>query len=198
VIRSTRFAFTALAAAALCASALAVAPAQVHPQGDAANGKQIYLRDACFSPATAAPGKAASSGGRHRSLPGRRCRSTALENCCATRQATCRPIRKRCCRTRTSSISTPSSSRCRAHGRRKVFRVSIIETVAPAAALRRDGPRTRRRPIMRRWLRRRRERVDRIEAEVEALYPSAGLRAPRCCDPSSSVAKSAQPTNPCA
>jgi mono/diheme cytochrome c family protein len=49
VIRSTRFAFTALAAAALCASALAVAPAQVHPQGDAANGKQIYLRDACFT-----------------------------------------------------------------------------------------------------------------------------------------------------
>jgi mono/diheme cytochrome c family protein len=49
VIRSTRFAFTALAAAALCASALAVAPAQVRPQGDAANGKQIYLRDACFT-----------------------------------------------------------------------------------------------------------------------------------------------------
>ena len=49
MIRSTRFAFTALAAAALCASALAEAPAQVRPQGDAANGKQIYLRDACFT-----------------------------------------------------------------------------------------------------------------------------------------------------
>ena len=49
MIRSTRFAFTAFAAAALCASPLAVAPAQVGPQGDAANGKQIYLRDACFT-----------------------------------------------------------------------------------------------------------------------------------------------------
>ena len=26
-----------------------LAPAQVSPQGDAANGKQIYLRDACFT-----------------------------------------------------------------------------------------------------------------------------------------------------
>jgi mono/diheme cytochrome c family protein len=49
VIRSRRFAFTALATAALSATALAEAPAQVRPQGDAANGKQIYLRDACFT-----------------------------------------------------------------------------------------------------------------------------------------------------
>jgi mono/diheme cytochrome c family protein len=49
VIRSRRFAFTALATAVLSATALAEAPAQVRPQGDAANGKQIYLRDACFT-----------------------------------------------------------------------------------------------------------------------------------------------------
>jgi mono/diheme cytochrome c family protein len=49
VIRSRRFAFTALAMAVLSATALAVAPAQVSLQGDTANGKQIYLRDACFT-----------------------------------------------------------------------------------------------------------------------------------------------------
>jgi mono/diheme cytochrome c family protein len=49
VTRSRRFAFTALATAVLCAGALAVAPAQVGPQGDPANGKQIYLKDACFT-----------------------------------------------------------------------------------------------------------------------------------------------------
>src|SRR5271163_1646717 len=49
MIRSKRLAFTALASAFLSASTLAVAPAQVGPQGDAANGKQIYLRDACFT-----------------------------------------------------------------------------------------------------------------------------------------------------
>jgi mono/diheme cytochrome c family protein len=49
VIRSRRFALTALSAAALGVSALAVAPAQVSPQGDAAQGKQIYLKDACFT-----------------------------------------------------------------------------------------------------------------------------------------------------
>src|SRR5271167_1504551 len=49
MIRSKRLAFTALASAVLCVSALAVAPAQAGPQGDAANGKQIYLRDACFT-----------------------------------------------------------------------------------------------------------------------------------------------------
>jgi mono/diheme cytochrome c family protein len=49
MIRSRRFAFTALATAVLSATALAEAPAQVSPQGEAANGKQIYLRDACFT-----------------------------------------------------------------------------------------------------------------------------------------------------
>jgi mono/diheme cytochrome c family protein len=49
VIRPKGFAFIALPAAALCASALGVAPAQADPQGDAANGKEIYLRDACFT-----------------------------------------------------------------------------------------------------------------------------------------------------
>ena len=49
MIRSKRLALTALATAVLCASALAVAPAQVGRQGAAANGKQIYLRDACFT-----------------------------------------------------------------------------------------------------------------------------------------------------
>ena len=49
MIRSRRFAFAALATAVLSAAALAVAPAQVGPQGDAANGKQIYLKDACFT-----------------------------------------------------------------------------------------------------------------------------------------------------
>jgi mono/diheme cytochrome c family protein len=46
---SRRFAFTALATFVLCAGALAVAPAQDSPQGDAARGKQIYLKDACFT-----------------------------------------------------------------------------------------------------------------------------------------------------
>jgi mono/diheme cytochrome c family protein len=49
VIKSRRFAFIALVTAALSARALVVAAAQVGPQGDAANGKQIYLRDACFT-----------------------------------------------------------------------------------------------------------------------------------------------------
>jgi mono/diheme cytochrome c family protein len=49
VIGSRRFAFDALAAAALSVTALAVAPAQVSPQGDAAHGKEIYLMDACFT-----------------------------------------------------------------------------------------------------------------------------------------------------
>jgi mono/diheme cytochrome c family protein len=49
VIRFRRFAFTALAAAALSAAALTVAPAEVSPQGDAARGKQVYLRVACFT-----------------------------------------------------------------------------------------------------------------------------------------------------
>ena len=49
MIGSKRFAFAALAMAVLCASAPVVAADQVGPQGDAANGKQIYLRDACFT-----------------------------------------------------------------------------------------------------------------------------------------------------
>ena len=49
MISSKHLAFTALATAVLCASALAVARAHVGRQGDAANGKQIYLRDACFT-----------------------------------------------------------------------------------------------------------------------------------------------------
>jgi mono/diheme cytochrome c family protein len=49
MIRFKRVVFAALAMAVLCASGLAVAAAQVGPQGDAANGKQIYLRDACFT-----------------------------------------------------------------------------------------------------------------------------------------------------
>jgi mono/diheme cytochrome c family protein len=49
MIRSKRFAFIAFATAVLCASALAGASAQTGAQGDAANGKQIYLRDACFA-----------------------------------------------------------------------------------------------------------------------------------------------------
>jgi mono/diheme cytochrome c family protein len=49
VIKSRRFAFIALVTVALSARALVVAAAQVGRQGDAANGKQIYLRDACFT-----------------------------------------------------------------------------------------------------------------------------------------------------
>jgi mono/diheme cytochrome c family protein len=49
MIRSRRLAFTALASAVLSAVTLAVAPGQASPPGDAANGKQIYLRDACFA-----------------------------------------------------------------------------------------------------------------------------------------------------
>jgi mono/diheme cytochrome c family protein len=49
MIGPKRFAFAALAMAGLCASAPVVAADQVGPQGDAANGKQIYLREACFT-----------------------------------------------------------------------------------------------------------------------------------------------------
>ena len=49
MIGSKRFAFAALTMAVMCASAPVVAADQVGPQGDAANGKQIYLRDACFT-----------------------------------------------------------------------------------------------------------------------------------------------------
>ena len=49
MIRSGRFAFTALAITVLCADALAAARAQDAPQGDAASGKRIYLREACFT-----------------------------------------------------------------------------------------------------------------------------------------------------
>jgi mono/diheme cytochrome c family protein len=44
-----RFAFITFVTAALCATALVGAAAQVSPQGNAANGKQMYLRDACFT-----------------------------------------------------------------------------------------------------------------------------------------------------
>jgi len=44
-----RFAFTALAATVLAAGAFASAQAQDPPRGDAGHGKQIYLRDACFT-----------------------------------------------------------------------------------------------------------------------------------------------------
>ena len=49
MIRSRRLVFTALASAVLSAVTLSVAPGQAGPPGDAANGKQIYLRDACFA-----------------------------------------------------------------------------------------------------------------------------------------------------
>jgi mono/diheme cytochrome c family protein len=49
VIKSMRFAFITFVTAALCATALVGAAAQVSPQGNAANGKQMYLRDACFT-----------------------------------------------------------------------------------------------------------------------------------------------------
>src|SRR5271166_411855 len=44
-----RVALTALAVIVLCAPAFATAQAQDAPQGDAANGKHIYLRDGCFT-----------------------------------------------------------------------------------------------------------------------------------------------------
>jgi mono/diheme cytochrome c family protein len=44
-----RIAVTALAVAALGMAASAVAQAQNAPPGDPANGKRIYLRDACFT-----------------------------------------------------------------------------------------------------------------------------------------------------
>jgi mono/diheme cytochrome c family protein len=44
-----RVALTALAAAAIGVGASAAALAQDAPQGDAANGKRIYLADGCFT-----------------------------------------------------------------------------------------------------------------------------------------------------
>ena len=49
MIRSRRFALAALAMAVLGAGAPVVTADQAGPQGDAVNGKQIYLRDACFT-----------------------------------------------------------------------------------------------------------------------------------------------------
>jgi len=49
MIRPAHLAFKALGAAVLCAVALGVAAGEVGPQGDAANGKQVYLRVACFA-----------------------------------------------------------------------------------------------------------------------------------------------------
>ena len=49
MIGSKRCAFAALAMAVLCASAPVVAADQAGPQGDAVNGKRIYLKDACFT-----------------------------------------------------------------------------------------------------------------------------------------------------
>jgi mono/diheme cytochrome c family protein len=45
----TRIAITTLVAAALGLGASAVASAQDAPQGDAANGKRIFLADGCFT-----------------------------------------------------------------------------------------------------------------------------------------------------
>jgi mono/diheme cytochrome c family protein len=47
--RFERIAVTAFAVTALCASAFTIAQAQDAPQGDAANGKRIYLADGCFT-----------------------------------------------------------------------------------------------------------------------------------------------------
>ena len=49
MIGSKRFAFAAFAMAVLCASAPLVAADQAGSQGDAVNGKRIYLKDACFT-----------------------------------------------------------------------------------------------------------------------------------------------------
>jgi mono/diheme cytochrome c family protein len=47
--RFERIAVTAFAVTALCASGFTIAQAQDAPQGDAANGKRIYLADGCFT-----------------------------------------------------------------------------------------------------------------------------------------------------
>ena len=47
--RFKRIAVTAFAMAAIGVGAFAVARAQDAPQGDAANGKRIYLADGCFT-----------------------------------------------------------------------------------------------------------------------------------------------------
>ena len=47
--RFERIAVTAFAVTALWASAFTIAQAQDAPQGDAANGKRIFLRDGCFT-----------------------------------------------------------------------------------------------------------------------------------------------------
>jgi mono/diheme cytochrome c family protein len=49
MIGSKRCAFAALTMAVMGAIAPAVAADQTGPQGDAANGKRIYLKDACFA-----------------------------------------------------------------------------------------------------------------------------------------------------
>ena len=47
--RFNHIAFTAFAAVAISVSALAMAQAQDSPQGDAANGKRLFLMDGCFT-----------------------------------------------------------------------------------------------------------------------------------------------------
>lgn len=50
MIKSKRFAVTALAVTALCAGAFGIALAQdAAPAGDAAKGKRIFLADGCFT-----------------------------------------------------------------------------------------------------------------------------------------------------
>jgi mono/diheme cytochrome c family protein len=49
MIGSKRCAFASLTMAVMCVSAPVVAADQTGPQGDAANGKRIYLKDACFA-----------------------------------------------------------------------------------------------------------------------------------------------------
>ena len=49
MVRFRRLTFTALASGRSVRQCARRAPAQVGQQGDAANGKQIYLRNACFA-----------------------------------------------------------------------------------------------------------------------------------------------------
>jgi hypothetical protein len=81
------------------------------------------------SPATAAPGRAATTMVRRRSWPKRKRRSRVSRVSCAIQQTTCRLIPMRYCRTRTLPTSMPMSSRYRARGRQRIFRSSTIKGV---------------------------------------------------------------------
>ena len=120
--RFKRIAFTAFAVAALAST---MARAQDAPQADAADGKRIYLADGCFT----CHGRSGQGGAytgpapilAHTALPFDGFKEE-LRNPVNDMRAYSEAV----LRTRTSSTSTRSWSRCQARGRRRTSRSSKL------------------------------------------------------------------------